>query len=82
MVINEEISRKARYRLVRKHDPDMLENVFDGSHFQQLSERDVTWAGDRPAGSTLIKLRTLLSGLGRMEYLYASGGCWTVGHQC
>jgi len=45
MYENPQMYTKLRYRHLRRHDPDKLEDVFDGLHFQQLRSQPVAWAG-------------------------------------
>lgn len=42
---NKEASDLLQYRHRRTHDPEMLEDIFDGRHFGNLQNSNVTWAG-------------------------------------
>ncbi|KAJ9097791.1 hypothetical protein QFC19_006659 [Naganishia cerealis] len=42
---DKEACQHLAYRATRTHDPDLLEDVFDGKHFEALLETNVTWAG-------------------------------------
>ncbi|KAJ9103721.1 hypothetical protein QFC20_004725 [Naganishia adeliensis] len=42
---NKEACELLKYRDERTHDPDMMEDIFDGRHFANLRNSNVTWAG-------------------------------------
>lgn len=45
MLASRYLGPKLRYREIRTNDLKKSEDVFDGRHFSQLLEKDVTWAG-------------------------------------
>lgn len=43
---DKEMTSHLAYRYNRTHDPDLLEDIFDGTHFGNLRKRNVSWEGE------------------------------------
>jgi hypothetical protein len=39
------LAQEMRHRVDRRADPDLYQDVFDGSHYQELINREVSWKG-------------------------------------